>query len=170
MAGRNHLKLFRWGLSLLILLGGAVCPLTGWALGVHPYDIPVSFDVVAQGAYSGVTEAGFKEIKTPEAWEALWQQVQSTLVPVPAAPSVDFQNFEVLAVFMGQRGNGGYHIRISEIKPQRAELCVTVVSTEPGPGCLTTMALTQPYQMVLVPRLSGPVVFVAETVSRPCRE
>jgi PrcB C-terminal len=112
------------------------------------------------GTSSGVTERSQRVVRTQAEWERLWAQVHAVQVPPPAAPKIDWSREMVLAVFMGERNSGGYRVAIRGVKPGEKEIVVEVEEAGPPPGAITTEALTQPYQLVVVKRSDLPVRFV----------
>jgi hypothetical protein len=87
------------------------------------------------------------------AWETQWQRTAGTRVPTPAAPAVDFSTSSVVAVYMGQQRSGGYSVEVTGAELTNGTLKVTVRQTSPGPGSMVTMALTQPYHLVRIPKV-----------------
>ena len=67
--------------------------------------------------------------------------------------AVDFTRDMVVAVAAGQRPTGGYEIAVDRVRQAKGELTVEVVETAPGPNCVTTASLTQPVDVVVIPRL-----------------
>lgn len=115
-----------------------------------------------RGTYSGVEKAGERVIEDAETWEKVWKQVHATVSPKPKLPAVDFEKQVVLAVFQGQQSTGGHSIRIVSVKEAGDVTRVTVERRSPGPGAITTQALTQPYDMLVVDKPAQPVKFVVQ--------
>jgi hypothetical protein len=111
------------------------------------------------GEYGGIEEAARRAVRDAQAWAKLWAELQKIVEPVPALPEVDFERQMVLAVFLGQRSSGGHSVRIESVKRDGDELAVSVSVRSPPPGGMVTMALTQPYDIVVVERFDGPVRF-----------
>ncbi|KEF35297.1 hypothetical protein RDMS_02105 [Deinococcus sp. RL] len=57
----------------------------------------------------------------------------------------------VVGVFLGQRPTGGYGVRVTGAEVQGGTLILTVELRAPGPGAITTQALTSPWTLVRVP-------------------
>jgi hypothetical protein len=72
-------------------------------------------------------------------WAALGAQEQ---------PEVDFATDLVVLAALGQRPSGGYDMDVRRAELRDGRLTVEVVETAPGPNCVTTMALTQPVELV----------------------
>lgn len=105
-----------------------------------------------EGQYSGITAAGVQIVTDRGQWSQLWGRLNARRSPAPPAPVIDFKTQAVVAVFLGQRNTGGFIVRIQEIHREGNDLVVTVRETTPAAGQMLTMALTQPYSLVVVPR------------------
>ena len=80
-------------------------------------------------------------------------------LPRPELPKIDFEKEMVVAIFMGERSSGGYEIEIINIIKTEKQIVIEVEEEEPPPESLRTMALTQPYHIVVIKRYTRPVVF-----------
>ncbi|HMQ05242.1 MAG TPA: protease complex subunit PrcB family protein [Pyrinomonadaceae bacterium] len=64
---------------------------------------------------------------------------------------LDFNAGRVLLVDMGPRPTGGFRIEVERVEELRkGSIIVRVKLTRPGRTCLTTQALTNPYQFVYI--------------------
>jgi hypothetical protein len=61
-------------------------------------------------------------------------------------------------------------VEISEIKATDSSLEVSVTESQPGPHCLLTMALTQPFHLVSFPRWEKPVTLRQSQRVEDCLE
>jgi hypothetical protein len=117
---------------------------------------------IATGSQSGIETPGRTVIRTPEAWQAWWKEhTKNEFDPANPnePPKVDFDKEMILAATMGERSTGGFAIHFTEIKTEGGTLKVIVKSTSPGPDAMVTMALTQPFAIIAVPKHDGEVVF-----------
>ncbi len=114
---------------------------------------------IAYGYHTGLKGPSQRVIRTAEEWYQLWIDHHSNVVPVPLPPKVDFTREMVLCVAIGQRPTGGYGVRITRTHLEGGELHVEVHETRPPQGAIVPMVLSQPYEMVRVPRFDGAVVF-----------
>jgi hypothetical protein len=105
---------------------------------------------IGQWAHSGIADSRRMVIQDQEAWTAFW-----TELGVGERPEVDFKRNVVIAVAMGQRSSGGYDIAVQGVSGAAGELTVDVVETSPAPTCATTMALTQPVDVVVALGAAG---------------
>lgn len=130
---------------------------------------PDSAATLAHESYSGIVTAVRLVVTDSRAWGIVWQRVYSNVRPEPPRPTVDFGAEAVLVASLGERGTGGYDIRIDSIVTFDSGIEVHVTAGAPGPACVTTQALTQPVHMVRVSRPRGPVFFEERSVVRECR-
>jgi len=130
--------------------------------------VPDSAAVLGHGYYSGFTAATHAVVSDAGTWAATWDQFLGSLEPKPPVPSVDFGADRVLVVAMGLRFSGGFDIGIDSVVGYQGGTTVYLTARSPGPGCFTTAALTQPAQLVRVPRPVEPVTFQARDAVTPC--
>ncbi len=75
-------------------------------------------------------------------------------------PAVDFAKETVLAVFAGMKNTGGYDIQIEKVASRPGKTYVLYRQTAPSPDGMVTMAITYPAHVVVVPKLTGEVIFL----------
>lgn len=143
-------------LSVLLLLGGCTTPGTA---------APVPLDVVelARGQHARTGERSFELVTTPARLAEIWPRIGE------APPTVDFGHRSVIVLFMGQQTSGGHAVTAASVVGVGDVLQVTVRLRVPGAGCMTTMALTSPYQVVSVPMGATRAEFTTETVAVACQ-
>jgi len=112
-----------------------------------------------QGNHCGYTEPERLVIKKEDLWRGVWGKMHRFLVPRPELPVINFEKEMVIAVFMGERKTGGYEIEIIRITEGEKKLIVEVEEKEPPSDSVQTMALTQPYHLIVIPKSSLPVRF-----------
>lgn len=156
----NKRKLDRKKVAGIVIAIILLCESTFVFSGIMP-DTGVNLKIEKEwkGYYSGYTKAERLVIKTEEQWREVWKRVYSLRLPKPELPEIDFQKDMVIAVFMGERTSVGYSIEITEITKRDEEILVSVEEKEPPSESIRAMALTQPYHIVVVRRLSLPVRF-----------
>jgi hypothetical protein len=103
-------------------------------------------------------------IRDPATWAQFWSELGAGV-----RPNVNFSRDLVIAVASGERSTGGHDIYVQEVTRSGGDLRITVLETSPGPDCMTTMALTQPVDVVMVPAagVTG-WSFVDRTATEPC--
>lgn len=131
---------------------------------------PVIAEPLFTDSYSGIDDARRLVIRDAGTWQAVWAEVVGQRTPVPEPPSVDFARDMVILAAMGRRGTGGYAIAIDEVSAEggAGELRVVVRETAPGPGCMTTQALSAPVTAVRVPQTDDAVTFIERTETFAC--
>ncbi|MFH1777864.1 MAG: protease complex subunit PrcB family protein [Candidatus Omnitrophota bacterium] len=112
-----------------------------------------------KGHYSGYNQQEMFVITTKEEWSAVWKKVHSLQLSIPVLPEIDFDKEMVIAVFMGEKSSGGYIIEVTKIIKTDKEVVVEIMEKTPAPGTMKTMALTQPYHLVVIEKSNLPVVF-----------
>ncbi len=120
--------------------------------------------IIAQwkGNYSGIEEPRRLVVTDEKTWANLWQTVHSAKIPTPLIPNVDFNRHMVVAAFMGRKPTSGYSVQITKVVARYNEVQVFVKETSPPPNAILLQVITQPYHIVVVPKVNGSVVFVNE--------
>jgi len=120
---------------------------------------PAIFMVLEQGSRSGVSIQQFGTIRDKASLRALWQQHGKGASPPQAMPEVDFSKEMVVAAFAGQKSTGGYQLNLTGLNRRGGQLSISFSLTQPGPDCIVTQALTQPYVIVKIAQSNKPVNF-----------
>ena len=125
-------------------------------------------EIVAEwkGSHCGIAEPKQIVITDPSEWAKLWQQVHRNKFPAPNLPPVDFSKNMVLAVFMGQKPTSGYAIQISEVSKLNGEVVAKVRETSPPKGSIVLQVITQPFHIVVIPKVDAKVKFVMEQATQ----
>lgn len=147
--------------------GMAACLVTACAAGGGGGP-EVPFETVFSGRHSGVYNQYFAVIRDSETFNEVWQRARARQYPTPAPPDVDFSHYLVIAVFLGEKRTGGYDISIAGLTRGWKGITATVRVQQPGAGCNTTQALTQPFQIIKTPATSAPIHFVVQRVAESC--
>ena len=95
---------------------------------------------------SGIRGARRLVIRDPATWAHFWSELGAGV-----RPDVDFRNDLVIAVAAGERSSGGHDIEVRQVSRAGGQLRIEVLETYPSTGCMTTQALTQPVDVVMVP-------------------
>ncbi|MEA2723982.1 MAG: hypothetical protein QOH59_1753 [Gemmatimonadales bacterium] len=116
--------------------------------GYAPYGNNRTLDIrrIGQWTRTGIGESRRLVIRDANGWAQFWSELG-----VGEQPAVDFNRDVVIAVAAGQRPTGGYEIAIDRVSQSDGQLTIEVVERTPGPNCMTTAALTQPVDVVVVP-------------------
>ena len=95
---------------------------------------------------SGIRGARRLVIRDPATWAHFWSELGAGV-----RPDVDFRSDLVIAVAAGERSGGGHDIEVRQVGRAGGQLRIEVLETYPSTGCMTTAAMTQPVDVVMVP-------------------
>jgi hypothetical protein len=112
---------------------------------------------IAKGDMSGVQTMRQVTVRTAAEWQKLWKEHS----PDEKMPVVDFNSHMVVGIFLGSKPSAGYQVEILSVRPEGNELVVEYAQKQPGRGMMSAQMLTEPYDLVAVPKHAGPVRFVA---------
>ncbi len=119
---------------------------------------------IGQWTASNVTTSERLVIRDDGAYERFWAKLSTD-----SRPAVDFTRDVVIAAAAGQRTTGGHAIAVERVTRTGDGMAVEVVETVPGSGCMTTQALTQPVDLVVVAASGvGTWSFSENTRERAC--
>lgn len=126
----------------------------------------VSFGVLGHGSVAeSVSKRKNYAIYSKEEYEKIWKLTGNT----NTMPVVDFKKGYVIAVFAGERPTGGYAISVEKVSDTGNERHVTVLVEKPGEGCVTTQAITSPYQIIRVPFSAAVLSHTDDVREVPCQ-
>ena len=125
---------------------------TASAQGYAPYGSAAAPQIrrIGQWTHTGIQERRRQVIRDANGWAAFWSEVGTG-----DRPAVDFTRDLVIAVAAGQQSSGGHEIAVEKVTRNNGELVIEVVETAPSPNCMTTSALTQPVDVVVVPAVDA---------------
>ena len=124
--------------------------------------------LIAEGTRSAIEAPRETIIKDKAAFAALWAEHSAHENPAPTMPRVNFAADTLVAVFAGNQPTGGHAIALAGLDKTHGgwELRLSLIS--PGPDCMTTQAMTQPWMMIRVPGHDQPVNIHITPTERPC--
>ena len=105
---------------------------------------PVAIGERVNGDSAALKELGTYHIETQAEYDALGD---ADIFP----GGLDFGEFDLVIVALGERATGGYAVNIESIQLAGGELAVTGKASAPGEDAITTQALTYPYSAVTIP-------------------
>lgn len=143
------------------------------ALGISSCSMNNDNDYQNCGDFSNVAFSGFpiecnytiKEIPTkPTAIAIRSQEKMDSFFtknpnpcPTPINPNIDFTKNNLIGIFAGPKPSGGYEIKITSIVENSCEVIVQYYEKEPLPNEVVTSEVTNPYDLVLIPKTDKPV-------------
>ncbi|WP_294819984.1 protease complex subunit PrcB family protein [uncultured Flavobacterium sp.] len=114
-------------------------------------DNAITFEILKQEAYGGREKESTMVITSQSQLTGLYAELGWGDVP-----SVDFEKNNIVALFMGQKNSGGYSIGVKSISIENNVATIKVLETVPAG--MATMAITNPYCIVMVPKTEKVVV------------
>lgn len=96
-------------------------------------------------------------------WEEFWEKHSEE-----PAPEFDFNKFALLAVFLGQKPNPGYSVKIVGAEEKADETVVKLVEYLPDAQMMYAQVIVYPSDAVLIPRTDKVIRFaVSKKSGRP---
>ena len=120
---------------------------------------------------SGLRDPLRTVIRNREAWVEMWKRIYNANPPDEAMallPEVDFSREMLIVAALGERPTGGYGIIVSGACEREKELEIVVRSISRVTCVGVTQSLTQPLDIVRLPKSELPVVF-RETEVDDCK-
>ncbi len=113
---------------------------------------PIIFETLDEGASSEVHMRVNYLISSEDQLVQLWRLIESR----KTLPSIDFDQYAVVAVFAGNVPTGGYAISVSRVADTETARMVEVVLTHPGASCAPAAGESAPYQIIQVRKTDLP--------------
>ena len=114
---------------------------------------PLPITRVTQGIFSNFQTPQRLAIRSQDGLVAAWAQIfGGPLALPPPLPQVDFANEMIVLVASGSKPTSGFVIAVAAAAGTGDIASVTVRSLSPAAGCVTLPAVTEPYDMVRLPR------------------
>ncbi|MDR3548058.1 MAG: protease complex subunit PrcB family protein [Candidatus Pacebacteria bacterium] len=128
----------------------------------------VHYTVLAQGTKAvGVSARTNYRIQNTNDLEALWALVYG-YNDTPAAPTVDFSQDEVIAVFDGSNPTTGYSINVSSITDSQGKRLVLINHDSPDQTCKVKNTATDPFEILVVPKTNLTLAHQDQMGTAPC--
>ncbi|MDO8452451.1 MAG: protease complex subunit PrcB family protein [bacterium] len=128
----------------------------------------ITFKPVARGQDSSFKERVFYTINTQDEWAKLWDSMHPGRGP-EGLPTVNFDEEMIIIAMQGSQPTGGYMVRITGVEHKDAVVGVTIKEDSPGVGCLTTQALTAPFDIVRIPKIDAKFVYDIKYEKTECK-
>jgi len=109
---------------------------------------------------------GIRVIQDEANWSAFWYGYMAPLPPPrPAPPAVNFTQYTVIVLSQGTRHTPGYSLAITSVHHEGSGLLVEAQETD---GCSFAQIVIWLYDIVRVPKTTGPVDVLLHWNSAPC--
>ena len=125
-------------------------------------------EIILDGTYSAIEEKREVLLNNNDDYQKLMTEVYKNLDQMPRIPVVDFNKNSVIAVFIGNRSNGGFMVSIDSITEGK-NLTVNITETTPGSNCMVTDAITRPFSLVKIPKTDSKPVFKTKQIVKDCQ-
>jgi hypothetical protein len=107
---------------------------------------------VTQGAFSAAETRQRLVVRSQQDLAAAWMAMFRTFSEPPPVPVVDFSQEMVIIALAGSKPSGGYCIVVERAAGNRRSAAITVRSIGPTPTSALLPVITNPYDVVRVPR------------------
>jgi hypothetical protein len=119
-----------------------------------------SFQTIDRGDHSAIENPLAEVYRTDVDFASFWARHTRNTWEAPPVPVVDFASQIVAAVFRGTKSSGGYGVEVTSVDEEEGgggggDLVVNFLTSDPSPGDMTSMALTQPYHIVKIDHSGG---------------
>jgi hypothetical protein len=134
-------------------------------------DLPITRLRPLPGSYtvnSGISEPMQLIIGSRSEFEELWRLVHSGRRPSPPLPDIDFNIVNVVLVALGEKKSGGFEVTVRRAYRDGESVVVVVDGSEPGDRCVVSTGLTQPLDIVLIPRIEAEHEFEMSIEKQSC--
>ncbi len=150
----------RWPDRATLAAAAVVTTFLGGCGSTEPASGEVELRTLERTPISGIAGAEQAVARTPQAWAALWARHAGPRIPAAAAPAVDFDRSQVVAVFLGTRPSACQVVTIRQVVDVGGTREVRYFEHQPGPTELCAALVVTPAHLVEVPRADLPVAFV----------
>lgn len=106
-------------------------------------------------------------IRDRDAWREIWSEIYKWNRPLPTLPEIDFARGMVVVVGMGERPSTGFSILVDSAYERDDQLEVDVVSESPK-HCIELTVMTNPLDIVRLPKIERPVIFHETEIVHDC--
>lgn len=112
-----------------------------------------SFENIYQSSTSGKSKLGYDLIQTNEAYLSLIERLNLEQVENEDLINVDFEDKNVIVIYLGEKNTGGYSIKIEELVWKQNLLLIKTEQIKPKKEDMVTMVITQSYCIATIPKI-----------------
>lgn len=102
------------------------------------------------GQDCGIEESRNLVVKSQDAFDTLWKEMQADRPDQPQKPRVDFSTHWVIACFLGNVSSAGHSIAIKAVTKQSNQTLIELIHKKPGAGCLTAQVIESPFLLAAI--------------------
>jgi hypothetical protein len=125
----------------------------------------VAFTTVHQTQFSGIRTRRGEVISRGDVWRQTWEEINATLSPKPALPTVDFERNILLLAALGETGDACKRVAIESVEHRGGALRVSAKETRPPASCVCPPVTVQPVHVVSIPRAATGASFEFRSVT-----
>lgn len=154
-------------LTLLVLFSLVISYNGCSSMGSDEKKLPM--EIVMDGTFTAIDDKRELLINDNEKFKELMNEHYKNLDQMPRIPVVDFTKNSIIAVFIGQKSNGGYLAAVDSITEGSSSLTVYVSEIAPGKDCIVTQSTTKPFTIVKIPKTDKKPVFKTRQIVKDCK-
>jgi hypothetical protein len=128
----------------------------------------VPFRTLKQGWAAIENKSGMFVARTHRSWESHWRRLHSGRGDIPPIPDVDWAAEIAVGYVLGSRPAGGYEAQIETLLAADGWLDVCALEIQPGPNCVTTAVVVNPFHVVAITARAGALRLVQRIEIRDC--
>lgn len=130
--------------------------------------VNVEFNVIKSGTNGGFTKKYNEVITSNEDFQKTWDRAFINMTEKSPLPEIDFENKMLILVTMGEQNSGGHKIEVSGVNVAPDGVGISILETKPGKKCMSTSAMTYPYQIVEISKSDKKVGFFTKEHFSAC--
>lgn len=108
------------------------------------------FDTVFESDHGGKEQKSYAVIRSNSELKSEIASLNLEEETLNRLNAIDFRKQAVLSLHMGTRNTGGYGVKVSGVEINGNTTFVKIKEISPKPGEMVTMALTQPFCIVVI--------------------
>lgn len=116
----------------------------------------VPLSIIYRNQQCNLTQAQLRWVEEQSAYETLFEDLLKSYIrsQTEKPPAVDFNQYGVLLVAMGQKNTGGYAVDLAsnDARIESDVLNISVLWQQPRRGMMVTQALTSPCLLLKIPK------------------
>lgn len=125
--------------------------------------VAVKFRELAKGTRSTEKDRKNYIITSQDQMAELWKIIDLPEQP----PTVNFADYDVIAVFAGEEPTAGYEIVVTKVEDFESRM-ITITTTKPGETCLAAPSITAPYHIIEIAKSALPLAHADEDKTIGC--